>query len=438
MTGNLFWESIVIILLILLNGFFSLGEMALVAARKFRLKAEARQGNRRAALALVLLDDPDSLFSTVQVGITLIGILTGALGGATLAGHLSAWIGAYDALAPYALALGMGLVILATTYLTLVFGELIPKKVAFSNPERLACAVAPSMYLLRRLGHPAVVLLSASSKAASRLLGLGHTAQPITEEEIKSCINEGVRAGVVLPSEQGMLERVFHLGDRRISSVMTHRSKVVWIDVADSPAEIVTMMAASPYSRFPVCEGGLNEILGVVKARDYMAAYAMDGTADLRSHLHQPLFIQQTAKATALLDAFKSRSRMRFAMVVDEYGDILGIATLNDILEAIVGDLPEVGDDPDPQAVRRADGTWLFDGLIPLAEACTLAGMCIDQDVMDEHDTLAGFILHHLQKLPEMGAAVEWGGFRFEIVDMDGRRIDRILMSRLPGMGNDT
>jgi len=432
MVTDVFWELIVLAFLILLNGFFSLAEMALVAARKVRLSAEAKRGGRRAALALRLLDEPDRLFSTVQVGITLIGILTGAFGGATLAGHLAAWLATHETLRPFADSLGLGLVILATTYLTLIFGELIPKKMAFSNPERYACAASPLMLLLRRLAHPAVALLSASSRMVTRLFGLAQEGQGITEEDIKGFINEGVRVGVVQRSEQNMLERVFRLGDRRVAGLMTHRSKVAWIDVNASGEDVLSRMAQSPHSRFPICDGDLNVVLGIVKAHEYLSARLADPAAQLRNHLHAPVYIQDTARALKLLEVFQQRASMRFAVVVDEYGDVMGIATLRDILEAIVGDLPDPHDDPEPQAVRRKDGSWLLDGLMPLDEACAMAGYCNVQDISGRFDTLAGFLLHQMEKMPKTGDAVEWQGLRFEIIDMDGRRIDRVLMSRLP------
>ncbi|MHC1751885.1 hemolysin family protein [Humidesulfovibrio sp.] len=432
MSADVYWEIVVILLLIGLNGFFSMAEMALVAAKKVRLSAEAKRGDKGAALALGLLKEPDRLFSTVQIGITLIGVLTGAFGGATLAGHLEAWLSTQEALKPYAGTISLGLIILSITYLTLVFGELIPKKMAFSNPERYACAAAPLMLLLRKLAHPAVALLSASSRAVTRLFGLSQEGQAITEEDIKGFINEGVRAGVVLRSEQGMLERVFRLGDRRVGGLMTHRSKVNWLDVNASGEELVARISSAPNSRFPVCEGELNAVIGMVKARDYLAAWAHNKKADIRAYLHPPVFIQDTARATALLEALQGRERMHFAMVVDEYGDIMGVATLNDILEAIVGDIPDAHGDPEPQAVQRDDGSWLLDGLMPLDEACAVAGLCQGHEPLDQFDTLAGFVLHHLQQLPKIGDVVLWQGHRFEIVDMDGRRIDRVLLSRMP------
>ncbi len=437
MPADVSWEIAIIVLLILLNGFFSLAEMSLVAARKVRLSAFARQGDKRAALALSLLEEPDRLFSTVQIGITLIGILTGAFGGATLGEHLGRWLAGSDVLRPFAGTLGFGLVILATTYLTLVFGELIPKKMAFSDPERYARLASPLMSLLRKAAHPAVAVLSSSSRLASRLMGLNQEGQQITEEDIKGFINEGVRAGVVQSSEKDMLERVFRLGDRRVSSLMRHRSKVVWLDVNDSDKNILAQMVENPYSRYPVCDGDLHAVLGVVKAREFLAARVADPAARLDKHLHAPVFIQDTARATSLLEAFQGRSRMRFAMVVDEYGDVMGIATLYDILEALVGDLPSHLAGEEPEAVKRADGSWLLDGLIPMEDACQVAGVCRGQDALDAFGTLAGFILHHLQELPKIGDVVQWEGFRFEIVDMDGRRIDRVLVTKLAEPGGN-
>lgn len=431
MPADVYWEVVIILLLILLNGFFSLAEMSLVAAKKVRLSAAAKQGDKRSALALSLLEEPDLLFSTVQIGITLIGILTGAFGGATLGEQLGRWLARYDALAPFAGTLGFGIVILAITYLTLIFGELIPKKMAFSNPERFARLASPLMLLLRKVAHPAVAVLSSSSRLASRLMGMNPVGQQITEEDIKGFINEGVRAGVVQRSEKDMLERVFRLGDRRVSSLMRHRSKVVWLDVNDSDKDILAQMVESPYSRYPVCDGDLHAVLGVVKAREFLAARVADPAARLDKHLHAPVFIQDTARATSLLEAFQGRSRMRFAMVVDEYGDVMGIATLNDILEALVGDLPDLQAGEEPEAVKRGDGSWLLDGLIPMEDACQVAGICRGQDALEAYETLAGFILHHLQRIPDVGDVVEWKGFRFEIVDMDGRRIDRVLVTKV-------
>ena len=433
MPADVYWEVIVILLLILLNGFFSLAEMALVAAKKFRLSALARRGSKSAALALELLKEPDGLFSTVQIGITLIGILTGAFGGAALAKDLAAWLAtAHEPLRPYADTLSLGVIIVSTTYLTLVFGELIPKKMAFSNPERFACAASPLMLLLRKLAHPAVSLLSASSRAVTRLFGLQQESQGITEEDIKGFINEGVRAGVVQHSEQNMLERIFRLGDRRVAGLMTHRSKVAWIDINSSSDEILAQMLQGSYSRFPVCDGDLSEVLGVVKTREHLAARIADPAASLSSSLHAPVFIHDTARALKLLEAFQERTGMRFAVVVDEYGDVMGIATLKDILEAIVGDLPDAHESPEPQAIQRADGSWLLDGLLSLDEACSVTGLCSGRAIPDEFDTLAGFLLHHLRKVPEIGDTIDWEGIRFEIVDMDGRRIDRVLVSKSP------
>lgn len=424
------WEILAILLLILLNGFFSLAEMALVASRKSRLATMARQGKPRAAQALKLLEEPDRLFSTVQIGITLVGVLAGVFGGATLSVHLETWLAAQPLLAAHAPGIALGVVILCITALSLVLGELLPKKAAFSDPERFACLTAPAMLLVRTAARPAVGLLALASRALARLMGLPRRRQDITEEDIKAFINEGVRAGVVPLQERDMLERVFRLDDRCVATLMTHRSRVEWLDAEASDMENLARMAQSTHSRFPVRAGELNDILGVVKAKDYLAAHATGHAVPLSEHLRQPVFIPDTARASALLEAFRSRNEMRFAVVVDEYGDIMGIATLHDLLEAIVGDLPDQHDEGEPQAVAREDGSWLLDGLLPLREACAAVDFCWPQDEPRRIETLAGFLMHQLGRLPKIGDVVRWRGLRFEIVDMDARRIDRVLLSR--------
>lgn len=430
MTSDFIWESIAILVLILLNGFFALAEMSLVTARKPRLQAEAGRGSRRAAIALKLLETPDHLFSTVQIGITLIGILTGAFSGASVAAHVRVVMADMPAVAPYAASLSFGLVIFVTTYLTLIFGELLPKKMAFASPERLACAVAPFMLLFMRLSLPAVWLLSLSSKLVSKILHVREEDQAVTDEDIKGMLAEGVRSGVVLDAERRMSERVLRLGDRRVASIMTHRTRVVWLDAEAPQEDIIERLASSTFSRFPVCGGDLDNILGVVKAREYLAACAEGSEAALADFLHQPVFIPETARAIAVLEAFKECPKVHFAMVVDEYGDVQGIVTLNDVLEAIVGDIPSPDEEAEPEAVRRADGSWLLDGMMNIDELCNVTGICLPDTERYGFETLAGLMLQYLGKMPEMGDTVRLGSMTFEIVDMDGRRIDRVLVSK--------
>lgn len=449
-SGSIYFEAGVIVLLILINGFFSLAEMSLVASRKVRLRQDAERGDKRSATALRLLREPDRLFSTVQIGITLVGILTGAYGGASLSEHLADALARVDVLRPYSGPLAFGLVILAITYLTLVLGELVPKRMAFGNPEACARRTAPFMALLLRVSMPLVQLLSASSRAASRLLRLPEGGdRAVTEEDIRGLIGEGAASGVVEHAERDMLDRIFRLGDRRAGSLMTHRSQVEWLDLDMPDEENMLRIAQSSHSCFPVARGDIATATGVLKARDFLAARLATPGIPMDGFIRQPLYIPETARALTLLDMFRHSEGLPFALVVDEYGEVQGVVTPNDVLEAVVGELPDESGDPDPAAVRREDGSWLLDGLLPFDEMCSLAGMGVpdESDGTDgrggrgdrpgSYETLAGFMLHRLGRMPAMGDALRWRGHRFEIVDMDGRRIDRVLVTPDPERADD-
>lgn len=440
-SGSIYFEAGVIVLLILINGFFSLAEMSLVASRKVRLRQDAERGDKSSATALRLLREPDRLFSTVQIGITLVGILTGAYGGAALAEHLSAALARVDALRPYSGPLGFGLVILIITYFTLILGELVPKRMAFGNPEAYARRTAPFMALLLRVSLPLVQLLSASSRAASRLLRLPEGGdRAVTEEDIRGLIGEGAASGVVEHAERDMLDRIFRLGDRRAGSLMTHRSQVEWLDQDLPDAENVQRIAHSSHACFPVARGDIASATGVLKARDYLAARLSDPATPLESFVRQPLFIPETARALTLLDLFRQSDGLPFALVVDEYGEVQGVVTPYDVLEAVVGEIPDDADDPDPAAVQREDGSWLLDGLLPFDEMCSLVGLGAPEEPDDRpgsYETLAGFMLHRLGRMARMGDSLRWRGYRFEIVDMDGRRIDRVLLTPAPDRADD-
>ncbi len=449
-SGSIYFEAGVIVLLILINGFFSLAEMSLVASRKVRLRQDAERGDKRSATALRLLREPVRLFSTVQIGITLVGILTGAYGGASLSEHLADALSRVDMLRPYSGPLAFGLVILAITYLTLVLGELVPKRMAFGNPEACARRTAPFMALLLRVSMPLVQLLSASSRAASRLLRLPEGGdRAVTEEDIRGLIGEGAASGVVEHAERDMLDRIFRLGDRRAGSLMTHRSQVEWLDLDMPDEENMLRIAQSSHSCFPVARGDIAAATGVLKARDFLAARLATPDIPMDGFIRQPLYIPETARALTLLDLFRHSERLPFALVVDEYGEVQGVVTPNDVLEAVVGELPDESGDPDPAAVRREDGSWLLDGLLPFDEMCSLAGLGVpdESDGTDgrggrgdrpgSYETLAGFMLHRLGRMPAMGDALRWRGHRFEIVDMDGRRIDRVLVTPDPERADD-
>jgi putative hemolysin len=449
-SGSIYFEAGVIVLLILINGFFSLAEMSLVASRKVRLRQDAERGDKRSATALRLLREPDRLFSTVQIGITLVGILTGAYGGASLSEHLADALSRVNVLRPYSGPLAFGLVILAITYLTLVLGELVPKRMAFGNPEACARRTAPFMALLLRVSMPLVQLLSASSRAASRLLRLPEGGdRAVTEEDIRGLIGEGAASGVVEHAERDMLDRIFRLGDRRAGSLMTHRSQVEWLDLDMPDEENMLRIAQSSHSCFPVARGDIAAATGVLKARDFLAARLATPDIPMDGFIRQPLYIPETARALTLLDMFRHSEGLPFALVVDEYGEVQGVVTPNDVLEAVVGELPDESGDPDPAAVRREDGSWLLDGLLPFDEMCSLAGLGVpdESDGTDgrggrgdrpgSYETLAGFMLHRLGRMPAMGDALRWRGHRFEIVDMDGRRIDRVLVTPDPERADD-
>lgn len=446
-SGSIYFEAGVIVLLILINGFFSLAEMSLVASRKVRLRQDAERGDKSSATALRLLREPDRLFSTVQIGITLVGILTGAYGGASLSEHLADALSRVDVLRPYSGPLAFGLVILAITYLTLVLGELVPKRMAFGNPEACARRTAPFMALLLRVSMPLVQLLSASSRAASRLLRLPEGGdRAVTEEDIRGLIGEGAASGAVEHAERDMLERIFRLGDRRVGSLMTHRSQVEWLDQDMPDEENMLRIAQSSHSCFPVARGDIAAATGVLKARDFLAARLATPDMPMDGFIRAPLFIPETARALTLLDLFRHSEGLPFALVVDEYGEVQGVVTPNDVLEAVVGELPDENGDPDPAAVRREDGSWLLDGLLPFDEMCSLAGLGVPDESDGPHgrgdrpgsyETLAGFMLHRLGRMPAMGDALRWRGHRFEIVDMDGRRIDRVLVTPDPERADD-
>jgi putative hemolysin len=423
----LFIEIGVVVLCILLNGFFALSEMALVSANRLRLLARAKAGSRGAAKALALLERPEAFFPTVQVGITLVGVFTGAYGGATLADVLAASFADVPALAGYAASLSLGLVVAGITYLSIVVGELVPKRLAFAHPERLAVACAPVMSWLMAVAAPVVRLLGGSTELLLRLFRVAEARdRHMTEEDLRGLLSEAARTGVLEQGERRMVERIMRLGDRRVGLCMTHRLKVSWLDAGAPAEENLRTVMDNPFSRYPVARGDLSAVIGVVRAKEYLAALARGETPDLAGLAHDPVYVLESTRVLTLLERFRRRAGMRFAVVVDEYGDVQGIVTLGDILEAVVGDIPAPDEVSEPAAVRREDGSWLLDGILPVDEVHDILGLG-NPDPAEAHRTLAGFVLARLPGPPAMGEAVIHAGWRFEIVDMDGRRIDRVL-----------
>lgn len=424
------FEVLFVLLLLVANGVFAMSELAVVSSRKARLQRMAEAGDISARAALELANSPDRFLSTIQIGITLVGILAGAFGGATIAEQLGARIARVPALSEYGEAIGLGLVVLAITYLSLVVGELVPKRLALNNPERVARAVARPMGLLSRVASPFVHVLSLSTSAVLHVLRLKASDEPpVTEEEIKVLIKQGTQAGVILEAEQEMVESVFKLADRRVGSLMTPRTEIAWLDVNDPPEKLYAQIAASPYSRFPVSLGALDDVIGVVKAKDLLARCAAGEPLDLRAAVRRPLFVPDSRTALQVLEALKGAGT-HLALLVDEYGAVEGLVTTNDILEAIVGDIAPAGAQGDEEAVRREDGSWLLDGALPVEEFKELfpVGKLPGEERSSYH-TLAGFVMSYLGRIPAVADHFEWQGLRFEVVDMDGKRIDKVLVA---------
>ncbi len=423
------WELLVIAFLILLNGFFAMSELAVMASRRARLEQMAEERVRGAGAALRLIDDPTRFLSTVQVGITLVGILAGAYSGATLAEPLGDVLSGVFGRAAYPVS--VGIVVVSITYFSLIAGELVPKRIALNNPERTAALVARFMSALSTAGGPVVWLLRISTESVLKLLRVPEKpASTVTEEEVKSLIAEGARTGVFHVAERDMIDGVLRLADRSVRSVMTPRVDIVWVDLDDPVDTIRREIAESGHSRFPAGRRGLEELEGVVHTKDLLDQLSRTGGFDLAASIRAPLVVHERTPVLRLLEMFRENP-IHMAVVVDEYGVVEGIVTPTDILTAIAGDLPEEAGDIEQEAVRREDGSWLMDGMIGIHEAERL----LDRRNMrgeGDFETLAGFVLARYGQIPQTGDHFLWDGLRFEIVDMDGRRIDRILVAPDP------
>lgn len=419
----------VVLLLIFVNGLFAMAEMSLVAARKARLQTAADRGGEKARVALELKRDPSRLLSTVQIGITVTGILAGTFSGATLGERLAEYLQTIPAIAQYAHAISITFVVVAISYLSLFLGELVPKRIALSHPERIAAALARFMRLLSRIAAPAVWLLTASTNLVVRLLPLKADEQaPVTEDEINMMLREGAALGHFHAGETAIVQMALRLGDRRVSSLMTPRTQVEWLDLTDSEEERRQMILSTPYSRFPVVEGGPGQVLGIVQVKDLLAMMLAGKSFDLRAAMKPPLFIPNTVNALRALEMFK-KSGEPMAIVVDEYGDFEGVVTLHDILQALVGDIASPGAETDPAVVQRDDGSWLIDGMVGIEELKDVIGLAALPGEEDgDFHTLGGFIMARMNRVPTVADNFMVEGYRFEVVDMDGRRVDRVLV----------
>jgi putative hemolysin len=456
MASGFLIEGLLILLLILANGLFSGAEIAVVSARKVRLQQRAERGDRRARAALKLANAPNDFLSTVQIGITLIGILSGAVGGATVARRLEPLLAGLPGIGGSAKGLSMALVVGVITYLSLLIGELLPKRVALGNPEGIACMVAGPMRSLARFCSPLVHLLGGSTEALLRLLGVAPSGeQDLTEDEIKALIRQGAEAGVFEQAEHSMVQRVFRLGDRPIRAFMTPRTEITWLDAEASPNEQLETVIASSHSRLPVGAGSLDACQGVLRTSQFLVAQWLagapgdgDGLVEpgragstgpgavaipLPPLLQPPLYLSESMRALDVIERFRE-SGSHIALVTDEFGGVAGLVTVTDLMEAIVGDLPSAEDAEDPSVVEREDGSWLIDGMLEIDSFRELLGGRAPGGVgsdSDDFHTVGGFAMHRLGHIPRAGEHFEADGLRFEIVDMDGNRVDKLLVSRL-------
>lgn len=423
-------QIVVILVLLVANGIFSMSELAVASSRKARLQQRADEGDEGARAALELANDPGRFLSTVQIGITLIGILTGVFGGEALGSYVARGLAYVPGVSRYADGIGLGIVVALITYLSLIIGELVPKQLALNNREGIAARVARPMRTLSRIASPLVTLLEVSTNGVLRLLRVPTaTDAAVTEEEITILIEQGARAGVFQEAERDLVDRVFRLADERVAALMLPRRRVIWVDADDPIEESLATMARAGYSHYPVCRGNLDHVLGTVAVRELWARQVEGHPVDLLAVLRPPLYIPETAAAYKALEQFKATGAW-VALVLDEYGGIEGLLTLTDLVGDLVGDVaPAVGA---PGAVRREDGSWLVDGeltidrfreFFPVGE--------LPGEEAGYFQTLGGFVQAQLGRLPAVGDLVEWGGLRFEVVDMDGTRVDKVLVATI-------
>ena len=421
-------EIIIILFLIVLNGVFSMSEIALISARKNRLETAAKKGNPAAKAALDLANSPNKFLSTVQIGITLIGILTGIYSGDKITTDVKTFVAGFEILKPYSDSISVGIVVVVLTFFSLVLGELVPKRIGLNYPEAIAKAVAVPMKIVSKITAPFIWLLTISTEFILDLFRIKPTADgKVTEEEIKAIIKEGTEVGEVQEIEQDIVERVFHIGDRKVNSLMTHRSSVDYLSLEDSMSELKAKVLEDLHSFYPVCKENLDDLEGIVLLKDLFSIFEK-GEFDLKSITKEPVYLIEHTSAYKALEIFK-KSKIHYALIVDEHGVFQGIITLNDILEALVGDASDFYEE-EFKLVAREDGSWLVDGHYSLHDFLTYFDM--DEHINDyDVTTVSGFIITELGNIPKQGQKLIWNKLEFEVIDMDGVKIDKILISNL-------
>lgn len=421
---------LILLVLIALNAVLVMSELAVVSARKVRLEQAAAKGSRGAKIALTLAASPTRFLSTVQGGITLIAIVSGAFGEAALSEHFTKAVEKVPWLGDHSHAIATVLVVLIITYLSLVIGELVPKRLALNAPERIATTVAPPMQALSRIFGPVVHFLSFSTDLILRIFPKkAEGAEIVTEEEIRGLIEQGTEAGVFNEQERELVDRVFRLGDQRVASLMVSRRDIVWLEADSSVDRIRLAVATSSHSHFPVCRGGLDHLIGVVHLKDMIQSGLLTQRIDLRILARKPLFVPEAMPVLKLIDEFR-RSQQHIAFILDEYGVLAGLVTLNDVVQGMLGQIGRAGEDADPSAVQREDGSWLLDGSLPVEELREL----MEADSLPHEDrtsfqTLGGFVMTYLGRVPRTGDSFAYDRFKFEVVDMDRHRVDKVMLS---------
>lgn len=435
-------DILIILFLILLNGVFAMSELALVSAKRMRLEKAAGEGSRGARVALGLADEPSHFLSTVQVGITLISIFNGAFGEASLVAHMTPRFQQIPLIAPYAYEIALGLVVVCITIASIILGELVPKRIAMAYPEAVATLIAPPLRVLSTIMSPFVKVLALATEAIVRVIGIGrHKEAAPTEEDITGMIKESTAAGVFEKTEYDIVSRALRLDDQHLKALMTPRVDLTFVDLDIPRADNLARIACSHYSRMPVCRGDRSQIIGFVHCRDLLAQAVRANSLDainIEAAVQEILYVPDTVSAMALLESFK-KNKAEIALIVDEYGDIQGMVTLTDVMSALVGDVGVIGEEEDPDAVQREDGSWLLDGGVALERF---------RDLMETHlrfpgeeagayHTLAGFMLYQLGYIPKVAETAAWGDYRFEVLDMDGNRIDKLLVTHVPPAHDD-
>jgi len=420
-------ETFLVFTLILANGLFAMSEMAIVAARKSRLQESADRGSSAARIALQLANSPNDFLSTVQIGITVVGTLASAVGGATIAGRLAVYLDQYPFITPHGETVSLAIVVVTISYVSLILGELVPKRLALRSPERVSTIVAPALKFIAFISSPIVRFLGMSTELVLRLIPSRPSPEAeVTEEEIKGLINQAVGEGTLHHAEKEMLEGVFWLGDRRVNQIMTPRTRVVWLDTAADTETLLQTIAESHFTTFPVGQTSLDHVVGTVDVKALLPNAVRRQRIDLEAGLKPPLMIPETLSAVRLISMFQ-QSRNHMAIAVDEHGNTQGVVTLTDILESIVGDIPAPGQPEPPSAVKREDGSWLVDGIMPLVELKDLLKAPLIPEPPDV-TTVAGLVVEQLGHIPTAGDSLLIGEYRFEVVDMDGVRVDKLLI----------